>query len=98
MNLKKIGLVSALNLIYNKAIDFTLVKQKKLDLNSDIFTNSIGTKLKDRKNRVVRILRKALLRIKFPSLFNLSNRVEITYRFKAKKGNILKSLRYIISL
>jgi hypothetical protein len=94
MNYKKKGLVSILNKIYNKAIEFTMIKQKNIQLNSDIFTKSIGIKLKDRKNRVVRILRKALLRIKFPSLFNLSKRVEINSRLKEKKKGILKSLRY----
>jgi hypothetical protein len=94
MNLKKRGLITVLNSIYNKVIDFNMVKQKDLQFNSDIFTKAIGIKLKDRKNRVVRILRKALLRIKFPSLFNLSKRIEICNTFKEKKENILKSLRY----
>lgn len=93
-NYNNIGLVNMLTNLYNKAIDLNMIKQKSIHLNSEIFTKCISIKLKDRKNRVVRILRKALLKIKFPSLFKLSKRINNNYILKKTKNKIIKSLKY----
>ena len=57
---KGLGLVSSISKIYNKKVEFNIVDLKSSHLNSDIFSDSISTKLNDRKKRVLRVLKKAL--------------------------------------
>lgn len=57
---KGLGLVSLISKIYNKKVEFNIVDLKSSHLNSDIFSDSISTKLNDRKKRVLRVLKKAL--------------------------------------
>ena len=54
---------------YNKKIEFNLVNLKYLHLNSNIFTESIAIKLKNRKNRLSKVLRLCLKKVKLP-VFN----------------------------
>ena len=39
--------------IYNKKVEFNIVNLKKLHLNSDIFTQAMSLKLKNRENRLL---------------------------------------------
>lgn len=57
---KGLGLDSLISKIYNKKVEFNIVDLKSSHLNSDIFSDSISTKLNDRKKRVLRVLKKAL--------------------------------------
>jgi hypothetical protein len=52
--------------LYNKEVVFNIVNLKKLHLNSDIFTQAISLKLKNRNNKIFRVLKKSLRRIKIP--------------------------------
>jgi hypothetical protein len=52
--------------LYNKEVVFNIVNLKKLHLNSDIYTQAISLKLKNRNNRVYRVLKKSLIRVKIP--------------------------------
>jgi hypothetical protein len=52
--------------IYNKKVEFNIVKLKKMHLNSDIFTQAVSLKLKDRNNRLYRVLKSSLRKIKLP--------------------------------
>ena len=78
---KGLGLVSLISKIYNKKVEFNIVDLKSSHLNSDIFSDSISTKLNDRKKRVLRVLKKALSLVRLmPSplslrLKNISNSV-----------------------
>jgi hypothetical protein len=65
-----------------------------MHLNSDIYTKAIALKLRNRKNRVLRVLKKALSRIKFPSLFILSNKDKKDRIIIDKKSKLLKSIKY----
>jgi len=58
--------------IYNKKVEFNFVNLKYLHLNSDIFSESIAIKLRNRENRLLRVLKKALKLVKLPSLSKLS--------------------------
>ncbi len=51
---------------YNKKIEFNLVNLKYLHLNSDILTESITIKLKNRKNSLTKILDICLRKVKLP--------------------------------
>lgn len=52
--------------LYNKQVEFRIINLKKLHLNSDIFSESIAIKLKNRKNRLLRVLKKALNMVTLP--------------------------------
>jgi len=55
--------------IYNKEVEFNIINLKTLSFNSDIFTEVIATKLKDRKNKLLKLLKTALYSVKLP-VFN----------------------------
>lgn len=52
----------------NKKIEFNIVNLKTLYLNSDIFTQAISLKLKNRDNRLLKVLRSALYMVKLPEV------------------------------
>jgi len=67
-----LGLKNIISKIYNKKVEFNFVNLKYLHLNSDIFSESIAIKLRNRENRLLRVLKKALKLVKLPSLSKLS--------------------------
>jgi len=67
-----LGLKRIISKIYHKKVEFNFVNLKYLHLNSDIFSESIAIKLKNRENRLLRVLKKALKLVKLPSLSKLS--------------------------
>jgi hypothetical protein len=80
-------LTSLINKVYNKKVEFNLVNLKYFHLNSDIFTETIVTKLKNRKNRLLRVLKASLLKFKLPNI----NKLEIyndIYNRKRKMQNL----------
>lgn len=92
LNLRNLGLISFIQKIYNKKIEIKLVELKSIHLNSDVFSAAIALKLRNRKNKAVSILRKAILQmVKTPDLHTL-----ITFDAtvgKISKNNILKTLK-----
>lgn len=67
-----LGLKRIMSKIYHKKVEFNFVNLKYLHLNSDIFSESIAIKLRNRENRLLRVLKKALKLVKLPSLNKLS--------------------------
>ena len=67
-----LGLKRVLSNIYKKRIEFNFVNLKYLHLNSDIFSESIAVKLRNRQNRLLTVLKKALNLVK---LSKINNRV-----------------------
>ena len=80
-------LASLVRRVYNKKIEFNLVNLKYLYLNSDIFTETLVTKLRNRKNRLLRVLRTSLLMFKLPSMDRTAVYREI-YARKRKAQNL----------
>jgi len=74
------GLISS---IYNKGIRFNIVNLKKMHLNSDIFTQAVSLKLRNRDNKLYRVLKSSLRKLK---LRNVSRARRL------KKGNYYKNL------
>jgi hypothetical protein len=70
--------------IYNKEVEFNIVNLKNLYLNSDIFTQAISLKLKNRENKLLKVLRRSLYTVKLPNV----NRVREKYG-KGKKEQLL---------
>ena len=60
---------------YNKEVEFNIVNLKTLYLNSDIFTEAISLKLKNRNNRLLQVLRSSLSMVKLPKV----NRIREQY-------------------
>ena len=59
-------LTSLVKKMYNKQVEFNLVNLKYSYHNSYIFSNALITKLKNRKNRLLKVLRTSLLMFKAP--------------------------------
>lgn len=61
--------------LYNKDVEFNIVKLKKMHLNSDIFTQAVSLKLKNRDNRLYKVLKTSLRKIKLPVISKISERL-----------------------
>ena len=78
--------------VYKKNIDLNLVNLKYLHLNSYIFTETLVTKLKNRKNRLLRVLTASLSKFKVPVENKLATYDDIYNRSKTKQNLMLKNL------
>jgi len=70
--------------LYNKDVEFNIVKLKKMHLNSDIYTQAVSLKLKNRDNRLYKVLKTSLRKIKLPVISKISERIK-----KPNKNDIL---------
>lgn len=80
-------ITSLVSKVYNKKVEFNLVNLKYLYLNSYIFSETLVTKLRNRKNRLLRVLKTSLLMFKLPSIDRLALYEEI-YNRKRKLQNL----------
>ena len=72
LTLENLGILRLLQKIYGKKVEFKVVDLKSVHLNSDIFSSAVALKLRDRHNKAVRVLRKAILQmVKIPDLHTL---------------------------
>jgi hypothetical protein len=75
-----LGLKNILSKIYNKKVELNIVNLKYLHLNTDILSESMVKKLKNRSNRLLKVLKKALSIIKIPYLIKyFENDSNISY-------------------
>ena len=78
--------------LYNKKVEFNIVNLETLCFNSDMFTEAISVKLKNRKNKLLKVLRSSLYMVKLPNM----NKIREKYG-KSNKGvlwlNNVKNLR-----
>ena len=61
--------------LYNKEVEFNIVKLKKMHLNSDIYTQVVSLKLRNRNNRLYKVLKTSLRKIKLPVIRKISERI-----------------------
>jgi len=61
--------------IYNKDVEFNIVSLKKMHLNSDIFTQAVSLKLRNRDNKLYRVLKSSLRKIKLPVVRKISEKL-----------------------
>lgn len=66
--------------MYNKKVEFNFVNLNKMHLNSDIFTQAVSLKLKNRNNKLFRVLRSSLTKINLPNVSRLSEKHSKTDR------------------
>lgn len=62
--------------MYNKKVEFNIVSLKKMHLNSDIFTQAVSLKLKNRDNKLYRVLKASLRKLKLKNVRKLSRLVK----------------------
>jgi hypothetical protein len=60
--------------LYNKEVEFNIVNLKTLYLNSDIFIEAISLKLKNRDNKLLRVLGSSLSMINLPKVNRIRER------------------------
>ena len=80
-------LTTLVSRVYNKEVEFQLVDLKYLYNNSNIFSETLVTKLRNRKNMLLRVLKTSLLMFKLPPTDRTAVYAEI-YNRKRKLQNI----------
>jgi hypothetical protein len=82
--------------MYNKKVEFNIVELNQIYLNSDIFTQAVVLKLKNRKNSLYKVLRTSLRKVNLP---NISRKDEKYYEFN-KHDLLINKVRnsYISSM
>ena len=92
LNLRNLGIISLIEKLYNKKVEINLVELKSIHLNSDVFSSAVALKLRDRKNKAVNILRKAILQmVRIPDLHTL---ITFDDRNEAmNKNNIINTIK-----
>ena len=93
-----LGLKKIISKIYHKKVEFNLVNLKYLHLNSDIFSESIAIKLRNRENRLLRVLKKALTLVKLPYLNKSSLIDKKMHNFFINKYETINVKRYVSML
>ena len=92
LNWRNLGLINLIQKIYNKKVEIKLVELKSIHLNSDVFSSAIALKLRDRQNKAVRVLRRAIIQmVNIPDLHTL-----ITFDDNIEtmnKNNILNTIK-----
>jgi hypothetical protein len=92
LNFKDIGLITLINKIYNKNVEIKIVELRSIHLNSDVFSSAVALKLRDRKNKAVRVLRKAILKmVKIPDFHTLLTNDD--FMENINKNNILNVIK-----
>lgn len=85
--------------IYNKKVEFNLVNLKNLYLNSYIFSETLVTKIRNKKNRVLRVLIASVNMFQLASLNNLAifddmyNRKKRLQNFKVNYVGLGKNIK-----
>ena len=86
LNWGNYGIISLLEKLYKKKTVMDVIELKGIHLSSGAFVSALALKLRNRKNSIVTILRKAILKmVKIPDLHTL-----ITFEI------ILNSLKIIL--
>ena len=92
LHFRQLGIKSIIEKMYSKNIQIKVIDLKSIHLNSDVFSSAVSLKLRDRKNKAVRILRKGILQmVKIPYLHTL-----ITFDDTIEsmnKDNVLKVIK-----
>jgi len=60
--------------IYNKEVEFNIVNLYKMHLNSDIYTQAVSLKLRNRDNKLFKVLTRSLSKVKLPNVSRMSEK------------------------
>src|ERR1700712_4940225 len=67
-------LIDLIEQIYNKKVQLNIVNLKKMHLNSDIYTQAVSLKLRNRDNKLYRVLKSSLRKIKLPIISKIDEK------------------------
>jgi hypothetical protein len=68
-------LVDLVKKLYYKDVKFNIVNLKKMHLNSDIYTQAVSLKLKNRENRLYRVLKSSLRKVNLPFISKIQEKL-----------------------
>lgn len=60
--------------IYNKEVEFNIVNLYKMHLNSDIYTQAVSLKLRNRDNKLFKVLTRSLSKVKLPNVSRMNEK------------------------
>ncbi len=60
--------------IYNKEVEFNIVNLYKMHLNSDIYTQAVSLKLRNRDNKLFKVLTRSLSKVKLPNVSRIGEK------------------------
>ena len=80
--------ISLVKNIYNKNVEFNIVNLKKLHLNSDIFTQAVSLKIRNRDNRLYKVLKSSLSKLKLPKISRMIEKAS-----KSVTKNLVNEIR-----
>jgi Mitochondrial ribosomal protein (VAR1) len=66
--------------VYKKNVELNIVNLNKMHLSSDIYTQVVSLKLKNRDNKLFRVLRWSLNKVKLPNVSRMTERLNISNR------------------
>lgn len=102
-----LGLKNKICKLYNKKIELNIVNQKSFYLNSDILTNSLATRVRDRNNKVLSQMKMLLNQVRLPFKYmgnlyyfnftNLNNSITSHKAYNNKlilQNKVLSSIKY----
>lgn len=82
--------------IYHKKIVLNIVNLKKMHLNSHIYTEIVSLKLRNRDNKLYRILKASFRKVKIEDFFKIyykkQKKIEDIFRNKLKNRNLISSM------
>jgi len=84
-------LINLIERLYNKKIEFNIVNLNKMHLNSDILTQAIVLKLKNKKNKFFKIFRSSLNKVKIPNVDRLNEKIDQSN----KKNYFINNIRNV---
>jgi len=84
-------LINLIERLYNKKIEFNIVNLNKMHLNSDILTQAIVLKLKNKKNKFYKIFRSSLNKVKIPNVDRLNEKIDQSN----KKNYFINNIRNV---
>jgi ribosomal protein S3 len=68
-------LLTLVRKLYNKDVEFNIVKLNKMHLNSDIYNQAVSLKLRNRENRLYRVLKRSLRKVKLPVISKIGEKI-----------------------
>jgi hypothetical protein len=81
--------------LYNKEVELNIVNLKKMHLNSDIFTQIVSLKLRNRNNKLFKVLKSSLRKIKLPIFRKIDEKKSVSDRNKLLINNQENNNRFI---
>ena len=66
--------------IYKKNVELNIININKMHLNSDIYTQAVSLKLRNRDNKLFKVLRWSLNKVKLPNVSRMTERYNISNR------------------